>query len=75
MRERGNAAVKRLDEGAIPDVDPVLAAFLRAPGREETPEERAAFEAAKAAGGFIDGADVSAEIARRRSEWPGDTGK
>jgi hypothetical protein len=43
--------------------------------REETPEERAAFEAAKAAGGFVDGAEVSAELARRRDEWPGDAGK
>lgn len=77
MGYRSSAVAERLDDRAGPagPADPVWAAFLRAPVRRETPEERVAFEAAKATGGFVRGAEVSAELAECRGEWPGDAGK
>ena len=77
MVRRPAAAAAVIQEPDLEDEpDPVWAAILSAPVREETPEERAAFDAAVAAGSeLIDGAEVTAEIARRRNEWPGDAGK
>jgi hypothetical protein len=45
--------------------DPVWQAILRAPSEDETPEEAAMVARAKALGGAISGADVTAEIERR----------
>lgn len=70
------ATATRLDPRPAAEDDPVWAAFLRAPVQDETPEERAAFEAAKFEGSeggpFVDGATMSAEIARLKDEWPRD---
>jgi hypothetical protein len=71
------ASVARKIDAPIPTSehdDPVLAAFLRAPmdDRQETDEERAAVEAAKAAfrasGTGVPHAEVVAALTRRRSE-------
>lgn len=74
LRKRATFTLMSSPAAAV-ELDPVWEAFERAPEREETPEEREAFEAAQAAGGFIDGAEVCAMIARRRDGWPGDAGK
>lgn len=51
--------------------DPVLRALREAPIEDETPEERAALEAAQSHGGWIPASEVSAEIAARAEhEWP-----
>lgn len=71
------ASVARKIDAPIPTAeqdDPVLAAFLRAPmdDRQETDEERAAVEAAKASfrasARMVPHAEVVAALARRRSE-------
>ena len=55
--------------------DPVWQAILRAPSEDETPEEAAMVARAKALGGAVPGASVTAELDRRRNDECAPAGK
>lgn len=65
-------AARKLPPPVIPEDDPLWQKFLSAPidPSPAPPEEVEGLEAAKF-GGFVDGASVSAEIARRARARPG----
>ncbi len=59
-------AARKLRPAAIAEDDPLWQKFLRAPfDPEPAPEQEVLGLAEAKAGGFVDGATVSAEIARR----------
>ena len=55
--------------------DPVWQAILRAPSEDETPEEAAMVARAKALGGAVPGASVTAELDLRRNDECAPAGK
>lgn len=55
--------------------DPVWQAILRAPSEDETPEEAAMVARAKALGGTVAGAEVTAELERRQHDECAAAGK